>query len=158
MMDVLILIVAVPALCFGLYLIYDFLAWRFQSRITLARITGFQDRSYLKVPLPNVEFETDSGEKRQASVQQIDRLLYLLNRPGEGSFIVVSYSETDPQRVRVSGYLKPLAGSILALPVIAGGGMALGKTVLATKAAYLLIFIAILLGGWVGLKLIQRSD
>jgi hypothetical protein len=156
-MDIIFFLIAGAALCYGAFCLFDFLSWRFKSDVAMAKITGFQDRSFLGARLPIITFETEDGATINAEAQRIDRVLYLLNRPPEGSFIVISYDTSNPQNVRVAGYVKLILAGVLSVPMVAAVGMLVGKAILATKAVFLLMMICILLGGWVGLKFIQRN-
>ncbi len=156
-MEHLFFIVALSGFGYGAFLLTGFVRWRLQSRKAIGEIIGFKTRTMYGAYLPVIRFETQEGEKIEAAAVRIDRLLYLLNRPSEGALVTISYDIDTPHIVRVSGYIDALIAAVLMVPLIAAVGVLTGQAILASKAAFLLVFIGIILGGWIALKLIQKT-
>lgn len=155
-MSIVLLILALPCAGFGAYLLVDFFQWSVMGRVVSATITGFQDKTSKRLKLPVVSFENEEGKSLSANAERIDQFLFLFNRPGVDDFTTVIYREGKPPRARIYGYTNVVAGLLLWAPLIIAVGMRLGKTVFLGQAAYVLIFVAIALGGWMFLKFIQR--
>lgn len=147
------LVIAAP----GVYLLADFLLWMLAGRVVPAQITGFQEKKDKGLRLPVVSFEAQHDGTVNASAMRIDRLSFLLNRPQEGEGTMIVYRQSDPQQVRVYGYINVVGGLVLLVPLMAALAHAFGDTLVLIQIKYSLVFIAIIFGGWVLLKLIQRS-
>ncbi|MCC7305777.1 MAG: hypothetical protein IT558_05910 [Alphaproteobacteria bacterium] len=142
----------------GLYLVADFAFWEAKGKKAFVRIEGFSTKRSLGLRLPIVVLEKD-GEEIKVPAERIDQLVYILSRPDTDSWTEIIYTEEEGGRlhVRVRGYLRLVAGTLLLLVFLLFAGQFLGNSLAAMRAAFGLTFAAVLLGGFAVLKFIQRS-
>jgi len=156
-MSYLFFIIALLIFAAGLYFLIDWLIWRLGTEITMGEIIGFSEKTDKGFHLPKVRFELGHEQEIEAEVLKVDRLLYMLNQPAEGAYITLSYKRENPDQARVHGYVPCILAAILLIPLLGAGAYMLGSALLAMKTTYVFILMAILLGGWAGLKFIQRN-
>ncbi len=152
-----ILLALVPA-AFGAYLIFDFFLWRFYGHATRGVIESFEPGIGGKGQLPVLSFTKEDGAKVTQKAEAVTDLAYILGRPEPGMSFTILYREKDGLRLRVHGYLYLMAGFLLFLPLLAALAVFYSNALMAAQLQFLLIFIAIALGGPVLLKLAQRGD
>lgn len=151
-MEIFIFILScLPAIA-GLYLCGDFLFWRITAQNHKGEITKFQDIKSRGRALPIVKIQDDKDTK--ITITRIDSLSHLLDPAITGQSITVSIKG---QHGIIFGYAPLLAGLLLILPCVILLGQILGNTIFASQAIYVLLLTGITLGGWIILKLIQRS-
>jgi hypothetical protein len=141
----------------GAGLLFDYVLWRVIGEITVGTITGFQEKKSKFLKRPIVSFKDAEGNTHTAQTERIDRLLFILNRPGVGETIEILYRKKTPEMAIVYGYLNLMIGMLLLLPVMAIWALKFGKILIATQVVYIFIFVGIIVGGWILLKIIQRN-
>ncbi len=154
-MGYLLAIIAIPLALAGLGLIILFMLTRFGQSVEEFEVVGFQKKKFLGRVLPIIERENDEGEKEKVNVKHVDQISYLLNPAIEREVITVAGADTPSPSV--SGYLKLVTGLLLLLPGFAAVGLTYERVYFTGQVMYATLLIGMLLGGWVVLKLIQRS-
>lgn len=140
----------------GLYLAGAFFFWLITGDITRGRITGFQKKKDKGLRLPIVTYEDKSGQSFETPVERIDQIQYFFNRPQKGDFIRIIRRNGARRQVRIYGYAYILLGGFLCAPLFISAGLALGSSAAVAQTLYVLLFAAMITGGWMLLKLIQR--
>ena len=156
-MDVLFLILSLGMAGGAFYMFADFLLWRRSGRVALAEIVDFQSQRNKGFDLPVVRIEAKDGKEHIVAALRIDRFAFLLNRPGKEDFIAIIYKESDPKQARVYGYINVVAGLFLLIPLCYFLTDRYGHSVAVSQLSYFVALGAIIFGGWVFLKLIQRN-
>jgi len=146
--------VALPFACFGLYLMFSFCVLRFSGCIEEFEVVGFQKKTDKGRVLPIVRYEDGEEGVRLIEIRRIEQISYLLSPAIEKQTIYIA--NVTGQNPCVFGYLKLLSGLTLLLPALVFWAVGVGKGFLFTQAFFLLVFIGVMLGGWVLLKFIQR--
>jgi len=109
----------VVSLC-GLYLLGDALAWRLRSKVTTAKIVGFQKKRNKSKILPIISFDEKADIKNKEALcrmVKIDSVGYLLRPANVGDLVEIVYLKDNPKRGRVFGYFSLVAGLFLQWPL-----------------------------------------
>lgn len=154
-MGYLLAIIATPLAIAGIGLMVLFVLGRFSQSVEDYEVVEFQDKKFLGRPLPVIEHTNEEGETEKVNVTQIDQISYFLNPAIERQIIPVAGA--DGQNPSVFGYLKLVAGLIMLLPGFAAIAISFEKAFLTGQVMYITLLVGMILGGWVVLKLIQRS-
>jgi hypothetical protein len=153
----LFVLATLPLAILGVYFLFDFFLWQLTGIVTQATITGFQERKSKGMNLPVLSYKVEGGGQQSAPAQRIDRFLFLFNRPDVGEETAVIYRKAMPGEARVYGYIHAMGGAALILPFLLASAVSLGRSVAAAQISYIIVFLAIIVGGWIFLKIIQRS-
>lgn len=148
------ILLSLPLALYGCYLIVLFLKLRFSGDVRMLEITGFQRQKNKGRFLPIVSYE-NAGKVDLVEIKEIDQIAYILSPPIEKQ--VIQIAGIDGAAPCVFGYYKLVVGIVMLLPVLAALGYALENVLFMGQVTYVFIFIALLLGGFAVLKLIQRS-
>ncbi|MGB4056746.1 MAG: DUF3592 domain-containing protein [Alphaproteobacteria bacterium] len=143
--------VAVLCALVGAWLLFDFLLWFLTGYIVSARIEAFEKG------WPVLAYETSEGKAMRARAGRITHMGYYLGHPQEGDVFNVIYRKKEPGQVRVYGYLYPVAGLILFIPFVAYLAAEFSKVWMATQVSFIVVFMVMILGGWLLLKLLRAS-
>lgn len=104
----------------GLYLLGDALVWRVRSKVSQAKIVGFQKKRDKSKILPVVSFDDKADIKNKEALcrmVKIDSMGYLLRPVNVGDIIEVVYLRDNPKRGRVFGYFSLITGLFLQWPL-----------------------------------------
>ncbi|MBL4805256.1 MAG: hypothetical protein JKY71_10355 [Alphaproteobacteria bacterium] len=153
-MGYILAIIAIPLALAELALIILFMLTQFGQHVEEYEVVGFQKKKFLGRVLPIIERENDEGETEKINVKQIDQISYLLSPAIERQ--IISVTGADTKSPTVPGYLKLVTGVLLLLPGLATVGLTMDKAYFTGQVMYITLLIAVLLGGWIALKLIQR--
>jgi hypothetical protein len=151
-MEILLFLAGLLALA-GIWLIFDFSLWYFTGHVVPARIESFEKG------LPVLSFETIEGEKARVKAASITHIGYLLAKPQTGDIFNSIYRTItgDEIIVRVHGFLYLITGLLALIPLLGVLALKYSNALMINQLMYLLILIAMTLGGWVALKLISRN-
>lgn len=144
----------------GIVFVIDFFLWESRGIKTFALIEGFEQKPPgALLAMPVLSFELEDGAKVKAVALNIDQMLYMAGQPEAGTIVSISY-RPDPDGkplVRVRGYMRAAVGFLMILPFFGVLASYLGQSQAAMQAMFGLVFIVILGGGLVALRLIQKS-
>ncbi len=156
-MEHLFLIVTILPAVSGVLLLADFFMWEAKGTKTAGQVENFSGKKDKGKPLPVVSFITEGGPVSAAAVR-IDQLMYLLSRPQPGDAIDIIYTQApeQPPQVRVYGFLNAAGGVLMLLPFIVMLAWVLGRALVFTQSLFFLVFVLVIIGGVVFLKLVQR--
>lgn len=150
-MVVVVILSAIAALAGG-FLLFDFCLWQYQGKMAAGTIQDFKDGK------PVVSFETEDGGKVSARVSRVMRLSYFLTDPKAGEIFNVIYREAGDKRdVRLHGYLGLLGGVLLVVPLPWALALQYGRVWLAGQASFIIVFVGLMVGVWILLKLMRRN-
>lgn len=145
---------SIPLALFGVYLWARFLWMRFSDGIHELEISGFQKAKNKGRVLPIVRYEDSEKNLRLVEIKKIEQFSYLFNPAIQKQIVdVVNVKGASPT---IYGYIKPVSGLICLLPGVAALALNADRILVLGQVFYIVIFIAVLLGGWAVLKLIQR--
>ncbi len=149
-MTILVIISVIAALAGG-FLLFDFCLWQYQGKVAAGTIEDFKQGK------PVVSFETENG-KVSARVSRVMRLSYFLSDPKAGEIFNVIYRPAgDKPDVRLHGYAGLLGGVLLLMPLPWALAMRFGRDWLAGQAAFIVVFVGLMIGVWVLLKLMRKN-
>lgn len=154
-MAYLLAIIATPLAIAGIGLMVLFILGRFSQSVEDYEVVEFQEKKYLGRALPVIEHTNEDGETEKVNVTQIDQISYFLNPAIERQIIPVAGA--DGRNPSVFGYLKLVAGLLMLLPGFASIAISFEKAFLTGQVMYITLLVGMILGGWIALKLIQRS-
>lgn len=156
-MDIFLTLLCSLLAAFGGFLIGDFIFWEVKGTKTTGRIEGFRGQLDKGAKLPVVRFLNEKGEEVISGASQIDQLMYLIGRPDAGVIIPLIYrQEGTDLRIRVYGFFSPVTGAFFILPLIVILGVLFGQGALVQQGTFFIVFLALMIGGAVALKLVQR--
>ncbi|MGB4106323.1 MAG: hypothetical protein WBK55_00840 [Alphaproteobacteria bacterium] len=145
-----VILSAVAALAGG-WLLFDFCLWYFKGKVTAGTIQDFEKGK------PVVSFETEDG-KVTRRVSRIMRLSYFLSDPQPGEIFNVIYRPMgDTPNVRLHGYMGLMSGVLLLIPLPGALAAQYGRDWLAGQVSFILVFVGLMVGVWVFLKLLRRN-
>lgn len=159
-MEMIVLIVLGLVALGGIIFVIDFFLWESQGIRTFARIEEFEKKKTgALLPMPVLSFELEDGAKVKTAALNIDQMLYLVGQPEAGTIISIIYrlDQDGKPLVRVHGYMRAAVGFLMILPFFGVLASYLGESQAAMQVMFGLVFIVIIGGGLMALRLIQKS-
>ncbi len=166
-MEYLVLVLSVFLALFGVYLMLEFLWINVLWNKTQGVVRGFQEKTKWGKALPIVSYNLKSNnaevkdEQKKKSVSarvvRVDRLAAHFDPLQEGDIVPVIFRFASPKRVYVFGFLNLILGGMLCLPLLTILVLNYGQAIMMYQLLFVFVFIAVMFGAWLLMKLVQKG-